>query len=182
MLLLGIFGSCLFFLSIFLLFIKKEFQNTDIVLTIPKILWLSSLSIILSSIALFLARKTQENQNFKFFRIWLGSTFFLGILFLAFQMQGWKTLYLENNQNLSKHTGSAYLLLLSVMHLLHTLGGLVGLSITIYKVFRNTSFADSFVYSVNPPNQLNLRLVSIYWHFLAVLWIIIFLFLLYHAS
>jgi cytochrome c oxidase subunit III len=48
--------------------------------------------------------------------------------------------------------------------------------------FQRMEYVDSFVYSVNPPNQLKVKLISIYWHFIDILWVAIFLFLLYHAS
>jgi cytochrome c oxidase subunit III len=32
------------------------------------------------------------------------------------------------------------------------------------------------VYAVNPPNQLKLKLITIYWHFVDVLWLYLFAF------
>ncbi|RYF59631.1 MAG: heme-copper oxidase subunit III, partial [Cytophagaceae bacterium] len=36
------------------------------------------------------------------------------------------------------------------------------------------------VYSVNPPNQLKIKLITLYWHFVDVLWVVLFVFLLFH--
>jgi cytochrome c oxidase subunit 3 len=97
------------------------------------------------------------------------------------QITGWMELT-NSGFTMANHTGVSFLFILSGLHILHTFGGIVGLSLTVAKVFRNKSYVDSFVYSVNPPNQLNFKLIYIYWHFLDILWLLIFLFLLYHAT
>ncbi len=181
MLYLGIFGSSLLFLFIFLVFLKKELINQEIPLFIPKVFWISTLAILFSSFSLFLAKRSLESQNFKTYRILLCLAFFLGLSFLSFQLLGWKILF-DKGMTVDKHTGASFLVILSALHILHTLGGIVALTFTLSKAFRNSSYVDSFVYSVNPPNLLNLKLVSIYWHFLDVLWLVIFIFLLYHAT
>ncbi|MFN3590499.1 MAG: heme-copper oxidase subunit III, partial [Spirosomataceae bacterium] len=63
----------------------------------------------------------------------------------------------------------------------HTAGGVIALIVAVVDAWRNRKYVDSFVYSVNPPNQLRLKLISIYWHFVDILWLILFLFLAYHA-
>jgi cytochrome c oxidase subunit 3 len=55
--------------------------------------------------------------------------------------------------------------------LLHLVGGLVGLCISTIKSKQN-------LYSIN--NYLGLELTSIYWHFLTILWIILFTFLKFY--
>jgi cytochrome c oxidase subunit III len=181
MLYLGIFGSCLLFFFIFLIFLKKEIINQNIPLQLPKVFWVSTLIMILSSVSLVLSKKYLEIQKFISFRIAFTSSFILGILFLVFQIIGWKQL-LNSGLTMSNNTGASFLYILSALHLAHTLGGIVGMSLTLAKAYKNTKYVDAFVFSVNPPNQLNLKLISIYWHFLDILWLVIFLFMLYHAS
>jgi cytochrome c oxidase subunit III len=181
MLYLGIFGSALLFFFIFLIFLKKETVNQEIPLFIPKVFWISTFAILVSSVILYYAKVFLENQNFVMYRILLSTCFCLGLGFLALQFLGWKSLF-DRGMSIDKHTGASFLYILSALHIVHTLGGLVALGLTLSKAFRSTSYVDSFVYSVNPPNLLNLKLVSMYWHFLDVLWVIIFIFLLYHAT
>ena len=50
----------------------------------------------------------------------------------------------------------------------------------VYQSIKNHSYVDAFVFSVNPPNQLKIKLITIYWHFVDVLWLYVFGFLLYH--
>jgi cytochrome c oxidase subunit 3 len=181
MLYLAIFGSIILFAAIFTIFLKKEIVNQDIPLVIPKVFWVSSAIISISSLTIALAKQSLQNQIFNRFKLYLAITYFLGLLFLVLQISGWVELA-NKGFTIANHTGVSFLYILSGLHILHTFGGLVGLSITVAKVFRNKSYVDSFVYSVNPPNQLNFKLIYTYWHFLDILWIFIFLFLLYHAS
>lgn len=181
MLYLAIFGSIILFVAIFTIFLKKEIVNQDIPLVIPKVFWASSAVISISSLTIALAKQSLQNQIFNRFKLYLAITYFLGLLFLVLQISGWVELA-NKGFTIANHTGVSFLYILSGLHILHTFGGLVGLSITVAKVFRNKSYVDSFVYSVNPPNQLNFKLIYTYWHFLDILWIFIFLFLLYHAS
>jgi cytochrome c oxidase subunit III len=181
MLYLAIFGSFMLFMAIFMIFLKKEIVNQNIPMIIPKVLWASTFVIICSSLTVFLAKKMFLNQNFQQFRIYLAITYLLGLLFLVLQISGWVELS-SRGFTVANHTGVSFIYILSGLHILHAFGGIVGLSLTVAKVFRNKTYVDSFVYSVNPPNQLNFKLIYIYWHFLDILWLIIFLFLLYHAT
>lgn len=181
MLYLAIVGSGILFLAIFLFFLKKEIVNQNIPLVIPKVLWLSSLVILASSFTIWMAKGYLEIQAFDKYKLYLAITYFLGLIFLVLQISGLMQLGNEGF-TMANHTGASFLYILSGLHILHTFGGLVGLSLTVAKVFSNKTYVDSFVYSVNPPNQLNFKLIYIYWHFLDVLWLLIFLFLLYHAT
>ena len=122
-----------------------------------------------------------KSEKFSLYRLALVISFVLGILFITFQIIGWQQLY-QKNITIQNHTGASFLFILSALHIVHTLGGLIALAMTVFKAFKHASYVDSFVYNVNPPNQLRLKLVSIYWHFLDIMWLIIFLFMLYHAS
>lgn len=181
MLYLGIASSALLFLFVFLVFIKKELVNQDIPVQMPEAFWLSSLLILTSSVTLHLTRRAVNSQRFVLQRQLLMATYFLALGFLMTQIWGWMSL-LRNNILPSNNTGGSFIFILSGLHLIHTLGGLVALSLLVYKSMKNRSYVDSFVDSVNPPNILRLKLVTVYWHFLDVVWIIIFLFFLWHSS
>jgi cytochrome c oxidase subunit III len=180
MLYLGIVGSSLLFLFIFFVFIQKETRNQNIPLALPKAFWFSTLAMLISSFLLMRAKVLLDHQLFQGFRMCLGFAFSLGLLFLILQVWAWQSL-LAQGLTMANHTGASFLYILSALHVVHTLGGVVALGHTLGQSFRNRQFVDAFVYSVNPPNQLRLKLVSIYWHFLDIIWLVIFVFLCYHA-
>ena len=59
-------------------------------------------------------------------------------------------------------------------------GPSVFLGIAFGEAINRRQYVEAFVYSVNPPNQLKLRLITLYWHFVDVLWLGLFLFLGIH--
>lgn len=70
----------------------------------------------------------------------------------------------------SRNIASSFIYILTFLHLLHMLGGIIYLMVvTIY----------AFQYRFNSANYLKIKLSNIYWHFLGILWIYLFVFLQY---
>ncbi|MFN3784120.1 MAG: heme-copper oxidase subunit III [Spirosomataceae bacterium] len=180
MMYLAIFGSSLLFLFILFVFLKKEFDNQNIRVPLLPIFWISTLFILASSASISWANRVFKNQKFSLYRISISLTLLLGFLFLAAQLLGWQQLF-DANITMANDTGGSFIYILSGLHIIHTAGGVIALIVAVVDAWRNRKYVDSFVYSVNPPNQLRLKLISIYWHFVDVLWLILFLFLAYHA-
>lgn len=181
MLYLAIVGSGLLFFFLLLVFITKETRNQDIPLKIPGVFWTSTFVIIASSLTLQGANKSFKEERFRSYRLNISITLLAGILFIVLQFLGWRKMLMAGI-TMSNNTGGMFIYILSGLHILHTLGGLIALASANRDAFQRMEYVDSFVYSVNPPNQLKIKLISIYWHFIDILWIILFLFLLYHAS
>lgn len=78
--------------------------------------------------------------------------------------------YLQVKSMSSADTASSYLYIITFVHLLHIL---VTLIFVIKLVIR------SFTGSINQENNIAIRVGSIFWHFLGVLWIYLLLFLLF---
>ena len=180
MMYLAIFGSSLLFLFILFVFLKKEFDNQNIRVPLLPIFWVSTLFILASSASISWANRVFRNQKFQSYRISISITLLLGFLFLAAQLLGWQQLF-DANITMANDTGGSFIYILSGLHIVHTAGGVIALIAAVVDAWRNRNYVDSFVYAVNPPNQLRLKLISIYWHFVDVLWLILFLFLVYHA-
>jgi cytochrome c oxidase subunit III len=139
-------------------------------LTLPPILYLNTLVLLASSMTLELARRRiavfmggARTVDLNPSR-WLYVTSVLGIVFVAGQYVAWlqlraQGLYLATNPN------SSFFYLLTAVHGLHVLGGLVGLTYVIRKLHRTIlrrSTLDSFSY---------------YWHFMGILWVYLLLLL-----
>lgn len=68
----------------------------------------------------------------------------------------------------SRNTASSFIYILTVLHLLHFIGGILYLILISIKGMRRN-------FDVN--NYLGIKLSGIYWHFLGILWIYLFIFL-----
>lgn len=132
-------------------------------LTLPPILYLNTLLLIASSMALELGRRdvrgfmTAKEHAANPSR-WLNVALALGILFVAGQITAWmqlraQGLYLATNPN------SSFFYVLTVAHALHISGGLGGLTRVIRKLKHGTL------------RKSTLDATSHYWHFMDGLWI-----------
>ena len=178
---LGIFGSVVFFSLLTVVYISRRSAANWVSFQLPIVFWYSTLVILLSSFTLHLANQAFKQERFFTYRIQMGTTLTLGVAFITMQLTGWGQLF-SQGITLTKSVAGAFVYVLSGLHILHILGGLVFLVVIFAEALRRISYVDSFVYSVNPPNQLRIRLVTTYWHFVDVLWLFLFLFLLYHHS
>lgn len=70
----------------------------------------------------------------------------------------------------NKDTSTAYFYIITILHLLHVVAGVIWLLIMTKR---------SFTAEIVEKNALSLRAGSIFWHFLGVLWIYLLLFLLF---
>ncbi|MFN8346876.1 MAG: cytochrome c oxidase subunit 3 [Spirosomataceae bacterium] len=180
MLWLGITGSVLVFTVLLAVYIMRKSAGiywTDVPL--PRLFWVSTLAIVVSSLTLHLANQCFRNDRYPQFRMYISSTLMLGLLFIILQFWGWKQL-IEAGISTVNNPSAGFIYLLSGLHILHIVLGILALSWAVFQSLKNNSYVDAFVFSVNPPNQLKIKLLTIYWHFVDVLWLYLFGFLLYH--
>lgn len=134
----------------------------------PKLLWLNTGMLILSSGALQLAQVAARGRKMEGVRTGLVAGGIFALVFLAGQLVAWRQLdaagyYLTGNP------AAAFFYLITGVHGLHLLGGLVALGRTMDKAWRGV-----------PANEvrLSVELCAIYWHFLLLVWLIFFSLLL----
>lgn len=75
---------------------------------------------------------------------------------------------MDEKLNSTFNVSSSFLFLLSGLHVLHLLGGLVYMLVLLWGAFSGRYSAE---------NHLSIQLGGIYWHFLDFLWVYLFLFL-----
>lgn len=140
----------------------------------PHLLWLNTGVILLSSLTLEIARASLSRSQLYGYRFWMALTALLGCGFLAGQILAWLEMaghgiFLPTNPH------SSFFYLLTGLHGLHLLGGIVVLFVACVRAFR---------LQVTAPVGGNLRslgLAATYWHFLDGLWIYL-LFLLFYLG
>jgi cytochrome c oxidase subunit III len=84
--------------------------------------------------------------------------------FLVGQFFAWQQLNAAG-YFLATNPANAFFYLLTGLHGLHLLGGLVALVLTIDKVWRGFALAQV---------RLSVKLCAIYWHYLLLLWLVLF--------
>jgi len=133
-------------------------------LTLPAVLYWNTLVLLTSSVTLEIARRRVAAFMGRSGALdlnparWLYVTASLGVVFVVGQYAAWlqlrsEGLYLATNPN------SSFFYLLTAVHALHVLGGLVGLTYVMRKL-RSTALRRSTLDSF-----------SYYWHFMGILWV-----------
>lgn len=134
-------------------------------LVLPPILYVNTLFILASSGTLEISRRALRGaQGMRKAGAWVGLTSLLGLAFCMGQYRAWldlrgQSIYLATNPN------SSFFYVLTFMHALHVLAGLLALACLVYRLrgsreaFRQGIFENT----------------AVYWHFMAVLWIYLFL-------
>lgn len=178
---MGILSSVLIFTVLLGIYIVRKVGPSWSATPLPGVFWLSTVVLILSSVSLHEAREAFYKERFALYRTCLSITLFLGMVFVGTQGYGWLQM-VEQGFTLRSNPSAGFVYILTGLHVVHVLGGLLYMGVLLREATKNQSYIDSFVYSVNPPNRLKIRLMTIYWHFADVLWLYLFLFLLYHHA
>lgn len=140
---------------------------------LPDISIISTAIIVSSSLSLLLAQQAIKKDNLRLAALGLGLTLALGFAFFYTQLEGWKQLTAQGIYFVGKYSNASgsFLYLIALMHLLHMIGGLIALSVSLTKtLLKKYSSAD----------YLGIELTAIYWHFLDLLWVYLFLFLYFY--
>ncbi|TAE25812.1 MAG: heme-copper oxidase subunit III [Cytophagales bacterium] len=176
---LGIASSVLLFTILLATYVVRSTGTGWAEVRLPNVFLISTVVILLSSLSLHNANNAFRTERFAQYRSNMSVTLMLGILFILLQAWGWRQMVLAG-VGLQGNPAGGFVYILSGLHLVHILLGLIFLMVALAEAMRRRHYVDSFVYSVNPPNQLKLKLISLYWHFVDVLWVGLFLFLLVH--
>jgi cytochrome c oxidase subunit 3 len=138
----------------------------------PRIFYISTALIILSSVTMNWALASARKNDFKNLKLAALITLLLGLAFVVCQWIGWDILYSQKIVFAGKYSNAAgsFFYVLTGLHMAHLVGGIIAISVVWVKSLRQ---------KYNSQNLLGVRLCAIFWHFLDVLWIYLFLFLLF---
>jgi cytochrome c oxidase subunit 3 len=137
---------------------------------LPNAFYISVAIILLSSLTFVLAKKALKQNNRQMTTVWLLVTFILGVGFVFSQFEGFRQI-IQAGYNFTGPTSNitmSYIYLIAVVHILHVIAGLICILVVIYNHFKQ---------KYNTNNMLGLELAANFWHFVDLLWLVLFLFL-----
>lgn len=138
----------------------------------PPILYLNTVVLLGSSVTLEIARRwfasgtdaarkeSPDSPSQVSALAWLYATMALGLLFVVGQVIAWRQLS-ASGLLLASSPSSSFFYVLTAMHGLHLLGGVLGLSYAVYRLTRSAGAHERRVLGV----------ASVYWHFMDGLWV-----------
>jgi len=153
--------------SLFALFISAYSMRMTMVdwraLPVPKLLWFNTGVLVTSSIALQWAHMAARRNDTDGVIIGLLAAGASAVIFLVGQLLAWQQLKVAG-YFVASNPANSFFYLITAMHGLHLMGGLVGLGRTTAKVWRGAKMTQV---------RLSVELCAIYWHFLLLVWLVL---------
>ena len=161
-------SDCMFFGSLIATYLAYKGKSItgpypEDVFSIP-VTSVSTFVLLMSSMSMVLAYSALTRGSLKGFRIWVLSTVILGITFLAFQTFEFRDFVQHGLTPRTNLFGTTFF----------TLTGFHGAHVTLGVVWLLSLFFYSFRGGVTPERNLDVDLAALYWHFVDVVWIVIF--------
>ncbi|MCZ2224067.1 MAG: cytochrome c oxidase subunit 3 [Chitinophagales bacterium] len=163
---------CMMFAGLTSAYIVKSNQDNFLEFSLPNYFWFSTIAILLSSVTMHLSLKTFKARERNKYKLLISITVVLGSIFAALQVEGFISLDNHGIRLIGQNSNAAasFLLVIIGLHGLHVLGGIIALLVMFFK---------SFSQKIKNYNSVPLEVVSIYWHFVDILWIYLLIFLIW---
>jgi cytochrome c oxidase subunit III len=159
-------ASVMLFAAFTSAYIVRRGEGNWLIFELPSLFGYSTALIAVSSIGMQWAFLAAKKDNLGTLKTALAATFTLGIAFGISQWYAWKQL-VANNIHLVGNPSESFVYIISGVHLLHMLGGLLFLLIVLVKTFQ---------FKVHKKNLLTINLCTTYWHFLGLVWVYLYFF------
>jgi cytochrome c oxidase subunit 3 len=132
---------------------------------------ISTVIVLLSSLSMWWSFRAAKKDELSQTKLGLWITLLLGLTFGVLQYLAWtdmvqQELFFSNLEG--NKISASFVYVISGMHLLHILGGLVYLGAVLFKTYG---------FQVHKKNLLSIDLCNTYWHFVGLLWVYLYLFL-----
>ena len=169
MLWISMISMVMFFAGLTSAYIISQKREDWVSFDLPEAFYISTVLIVLSSLTLYLSQNFLKKDNWKLSFVFLLVTLVLGLGFVWYQYEGFNQLkaaglYFTGPEST---VSTSFIIGITFMHVLHLLAGVIVLLVVIYNHFKNKySSAD----------MLGFELGAIFWHFVDLLWILLFLF------
>jgi cytochrome c oxidase subunit 3 len=154
--------------SLFALFISAYSQRMELSdwrpAPEPTILWINTAVLVLTSVAMQWSHLAAKAQNLGKLKKGLLVAGALTSLFLVGQIVAWQEM-IASGYYLDKNPANSFFYLLTALHGLHLLGGMIAWMKTTANVFRGVEVLKV---------SLNVELCAVYWHYLLLLWLVLF--------
>ncbi len=168
---LGMIGMFMMFAALSSGFIVYTASGVDkgIKTILPVAFTYSTIVLLVSSLTLHLAYRAVKASQFAKQRLFLLLTIALGLVFFAMQLHAWSVFAERGIYFVNNNASQSFIYVFTGLHLAHIIAGLIVLVRCFLGALKPIPY---------PNNQFRMNLAIIFWHFLDLLWIYIYVFLL----
>ncbi|MCH2033888.1 MAG: cytochrome c oxidase subunit 3 [Tenacibaculum sp.] len=169
MLWVSLISMVMFFAGLTSAYIVSAKREDWVSFDLPQAFYISTVLIVLSSITLFISQSFLKKDDLKKSMMFLLAALGLGLAFVWYQYVGFKELeslglYFTGPKST---VSTSFVIGITFIHVLHLLAGVVVLFVVIYNHFKK---------KYSSANMLGFELGAIFWHFVDLVWILLFLF------
>jgi cytochrome c oxidase subunit III len=149
-------------------FIVKSNMAGWSLIEMPRIFWVSTIVILVSSVTVQMALRSFKHREMDKYRWLIAVTFILGMAFVVMQWLGFKEIWDQQHVTFRGAAGQGqFIYVIFGLHALHVIGGVIALMVLFTKAF----FGKTKVYSPVPT-----EVAATYWHFVDLLWVYLLIF------
>jgi cytochrome c oxidase subunit 3 len=153
-------------------YIVRRANGSWLIFDMPDMFWINTAIILVSSFTMHWAYVSAKRDKVEVSKLAMVITTILGAAFLVGQFFAWQQL-VDNKIYFrgvdATAVSGSFLYVISWVHWVHVISGVIVLIVSSTSVFR---------LKVNSKNLVGLEMCATYWHFLDVLWLYLFVFLL----
>jgi cytochrome c oxidase subunit 3 len=168
---LGIISMFMIFAGLTSAFVVRQVDDRWLTFDIPSIFYYSTALLLISSITMNFALVFTKKEKLIESKIWMLVTLLLGLAFIYLQMIGWNELVKQGVFFVdSVNVSGSFFYVITGTHLMHLFAGIIVLIFSTIQLTRG---------KYTKKNYIGLKLTAIFWHFLDLLWLYLFAFLLF---
>lgn len=168
---IGIAGLVMMFAALTSAYLVRRASGNWLEFPMPSIFIVSTVVLVVSSLTIQLSYRFFTKGNETGYKGLLVLTALLGVAFIVLQYKGW--MYLVGmNVTLQTNPSSSFLFVISGLHAAHVIAGLGALLMALIHAY-------ILPFKATEKRKHRFSLTLIFWHFLDLLWLYLFLFLLY---
>lgn len=171
---MAVFGmiSVIILFAPLLLLLGRSVSTPNGTLHLPATFHLSTLVILASSWTLSRAKLHKDHDRIREFKRYLSTTLLLAIMFLVLQYAGWTSLV---QQYRMQQRAVNFIVVLAILHGIHLLFGLIVLLLMTIRTYPLKTGAELYIHFLRPSRDAGFKILSNYWHFVDLLWILMYI-------
>lgn len=153
-------------------YLVRKGEGNWVQFALPGVFIINTILLLGSSLSMHLALRAARANDPQRLQVWLWLTCLLAIGFVFGQFVGWQKLTASGVYLVGEGSGNvsgSFLFVLTGLHALHLVGGIIALVVLLVKAVQ---------YRITADRMEGLRLAATFWHSVDFLWLYLFLFLL----
>jgi len=168
---MGFLSIIMMFIALTSAYIVKQAAGNWLEFIIPNSFYVSTAVILISSATLHLSYSSFKKGKELLYKSMLVVTLILACIFIVMQYQGWFQLF-DGGVDMKGNPSGSFFYLITGLHAVHILGGIAALIVALLHAF-------TLPFRPTERRRVRFSLVLQYWHFVDILWIYLFTFLLF---